>query len=146
MRTLLLSLVLVASASAQEGPMLAVWVETPIPHWSCPAYREVYTRNSKPPDVPPCVHVIPKSAFLGYDPDRQEKISWTWALPLNERGRLHVTYKDGFMKMPGCRVDDLDDSKDPIFFEDENIHGLTLIGKPKHIVLMTCSGLIARKP
>jgi len=78
-------------------------------------------------------------------PIGKRRLVGQWTLPLDSQGKLHLSYKEGFLKIPGFKVEDRDNPKEPIYFSDENIRGLTMTGKPNHIVVMECSGLIARK-
>jgi hypothetical protein len=152
MRTLILILWLLAAAilmTAQEVKMPdPKWLETPVPHWSCPAQIVVKDRiiwltveDVSPPMQPHCVQLpTRRKDILFYDYEAQERIKWTQAVKVPKSGIVRLDWPAEFVKRPGCDVEGTVYK----FSEEEKDH-LTILGKAGETLQLHCTGLLTRK-
>lgn len=173
MRVLVLVLFLAGAAGAQNAPNLPppaegqegntitrgvqpdpkpVMVDTPVPHWSCPAGYVAQVAKQTCHKYKLAHNRFMAKFDSGYDMDVFEPIEWEWDKTVLANGRLRIDYPTEFVKMPGCDVVDTTDPKTPLQFVDEGLipgsspkqWGVTIVSTPGHNFHLSCNGIIKR--
>lgn len=130
------------AATAHGAFPIPQWTAKPVPHWSCPAGWYIpYQMNP-----PLCAKA---NAFMGrtmgYDPEREEQISWGWVKTVPPSGKLRIEYAADFVRQPGCDVTDkTDEATNRVRFSEESKAGVTLHAAPGHKLHLNCHGVIQR--
>lgn len=137
----LLVAILFAQLAAAKVPS-PTWVESPIPHWTCP--KGFIARNDS---TPFCAQLGPiEMSILRLDPQGFEAITWGWVKVLPPSGTLRIDYPQGFTKIPGCLVEDKTEEHGIVRVSEVSKRGITLHGKAGHKVHLNCGGVLAREP
>lgn len=119
----------------------AVWVDTPVGHWSCPSRFMVHKSKEGPivvdkNDPLPCRPVVKVDGLL----PSMERVYWTWRLRVPDNGRLRVTYPADFITTPGCEV-----IGTVRRFEGIGKSGMTILSTPGELLELDCNGILPRK-
>ena len=147
MTFLLLILLLQGPSSAPKTKIdaRAVYVEAPVPHWSCPAGWEVPPREIEKPISPArqisCQHIsqAEKQTAGGYE-NTQEMIYWQWTRTVGADGSLTIVFPAGFVRQPGCTIR----PDEPMKVSDVTMKGFTIRAKPGLALTLMCQGLVNR--
>jgi hypothetical protein len=145
---ILISLFLPIVCSAQ------VWVQKPVPHWTCPDTHgtpnrvpdrnETLQETDNPNFLPTCLPTPGRAAaHLAYNIQTQEKIFWKFSQRIAPGGELRISWPGGFLKTPGCDISG--DEKKHIRIDEADIDFLVIRGTPGQSLSFSCNGLIERK-
>lgn len=144
MRNALIFVLLFAASASAQTPQ---WKLAPVPHWSCPSGSTAVVHDDQ---EPVCITLRDTQMWMPqYDQVRFEYIEWKWFVTLPKSGELRIQFPPNFSQMPGCDIKDLLDSyREQLEFvvsvNDESKAGITLHGKPKHDIVLSCKGYLKR--
>ena len=133
-----IAIIVLAQLTTSPTPPSPKWVETVIPHWSCPPDWDFNHETVA------CYKRSARVVFAAHDPKTQEEVYWGWSKIVPSNGVLKISYPPEFLGRPGCSVVDKTDEHTPLCFTDESKEGFTIHTAPGHKLYLNCRGVIAR--
>jgi hypothetical protein len=145
---MLILLLIFAQVVIPKGDMMPVWVETPVPHYSCSEDARIVEIPGNKPGDKPIYKCGAANKFIrdieGINYHSQEMIYWEWSKTVPKNGRLRISFPAEFVRQPGCEVTDTSDEKNLMRFSDQSKEGFTIHSKAGHELSLRCKGVINR--
>lgn len=140
MKNVTIIFVLLFTGSVARGQVKAQWVETPMPHWSCPAGK-LFLGDLRASVAPPC-RPAPRGVMLNYDPETQEAVPFEKDITITNQGTVAIEWAKVFARIPGCSV--TGDEKKHIEMLEQSKERLVISGHPGQHLHLECTGIINR--